>query len=66
LLHSLKGYVTFLSGPDLSQQMIQLEAMSRAKHLAELSVDIGQAIPSLQNLLVEVGQWIEKDLKPAT
>jgi hypothetical protein len=46
--------------------MIQLEAMSRAKHLAELSVDIGQAIPSLQNLLAEVGQWIEKDLKPAT
>lgn len=66
LLHSLKGYVTFLSGPDLSQQMIQLEAMSRAKHLAELSVDIGQAIPPLQNLLAEVGQWIEKDLKPAT
>jgi HPt (histidine-containing phosphotransfer) domain-containing protein len=66
LLHTLKGYVTFLCGPDLSQQMIQLEAMSRAKHLAELSVDIGQAIPSLQNLLVEVGHWIEKDLKPAT
>jgi hypothetical protein len=46
--------------------MIQLEAMSRAKHLAELAVDIGKAIPPLQNLLAEVGQWIEKDLKPAT
>ena len=66
LLHSLKGYVTFLSGPELSQQMIQLEAMSRAKHLAELAVDIAKAIPPLQNLLAEVGQWIEKDLKPAT
>ena len=66
LLHSLKGYVTFLCGPDLSQQMIQLEAMSRAKHLAELAIDIAKAIPPLQNLLAEVGQWIEKDLKPAT
>jgi len=66
LLHSLKGYVTFLCGPELSQQMIQLEAMSRAKHLAELAVEIDKAIPPLQNLLAEVGQWIEKDLKPAT
>ena len=66
LLHSLKGYVTFLCGPDLSQQIIQLEAMSRAKHLAELAIDIAKAIPPLQNLLAEVGQWIKKDLKPAT
>lgn len=66
LLHSLKGYVTFLCGPELSQQMIQLEAMSRAKHLAELAGDIAKAIPPLQSLLSEVGQWIEKDLKPAT
>jgi HPt (histidine-containing phosphotransfer) domain-containing protein len=66
LLHSLKGYVTFLCGPELSQQMIQLEAMSRAKQLADLAVDIAKAIPPLQNLLAEVGQWIEKDLKPAT
>lgn len=66
LLHSLKGYVTFLCGPELSQQMIQLEAMSRAKHLTELALDIGKAIPPLQSLLSEVGQWIEKDLKPAS
>jgi hypothetical protein len=46
--------------------MIQLEAMSRAKQLADLAVDIAKAIPPLQNLLAEVGQWIEKDLKPAT
>ena len=66
LLHSLKGYVTFLSGPQLSQQMIQLEAMSRAKPLNDLALDIVQAIPSLQNLLSEVAQWIENDLNPAT
>jgi HPt (histidine-containing phosphotransfer) domain-containing protein len=66
LLHSLKGYVTFLCGPELSHQMIQLEAMSRAKHLADLAVEIAKAIPPLQSLLSEVGQWIEKDLKPAT
>lgn len=66
LLHSLKGYVTFLCGPELSQQMIQLEAMSRAKKLGDLAVDIAKAIPPLQSLLSEVGQWIEKDLKPAT
>ena len=66
VLHSLKGYVTFLCGPELSQQMIQLEAMSRAKKLGDLAVDIAKAIPPLQSLLSEVGQWIEKDLKPAT
>ena len=46
--------------------MIQLEAMSRAKKLGDLAVDIAKAIPPLQSLLSEVGQWIENDLKPAT
>ncbi len=63
LLHSLKGYVTFLCEPGLSQQMIQLEAMSRSTHLNELIVDVSKTVPSLQILLTEIRQWIDNDLK---
>jgi HPt (histidine-containing phosphotransfer) domain-containing protein len=62
LLHSLKGYVTFLCGPELSQHMIQLEAMSRSTPLAELTIEINKALPLLKNLLAEVGMWIASDL----
>jgi HPt (histidine-containing phosphotransfer) domain-containing protein len=66
LLHSLKGYVTFLCGPELSQQMIQLEAMSRSKNLSELADDIAKTMPSLQSLLSEIQHWIDKDLRAAS
>ncbi|NBS76072.1 MAG: Hpt domain-containing protein [Betaproteobacteria bacterium] len=65
LLHSLKGYVTFLCGPDLSQQMIHLEAMSRSKSLSELADEIAKITPSLQSLLSEIQLWINKDLRAA-
>ena len=66
LLHSLKGYGTFLSGPELSQQVIQLEAMSRTTPLSELVIEIAKVLPSLQSLSSEVGHWIDVDLKTAT
>lgn len=66
LLHSLKGYVTFLSGPELSQQVIQLEAMSRTTPMTELTLEIAKALPSLQSLSSEVRHWIDADLKAAT
>ena len=66
LLHSLKGYGTFLSGPELSQQVIQLEAMSRTTALTELTLEIAKVMPSLQSLSSEVRHWIDADLKAAT
>lgn len=66
LLHSLKGYGTFLSGPKLSQQIIQLEAISRTTPLSELVIEIADVLPSLQSLSSEVGHWIDADLKKAT
>ena len=66
LLHSLKGYVTFLSGPELSQQVIQLEAMSRTTAMTELTQEIAKVLPSLQSLSSEVRHWIDADLKAAT
>jgi len=66
LLHSLKGYGTFLSGPELSQQVIELEAMSRTTTLTELTLEIAKVLPSLQSLSAEVGHWIDVDLKATT
>jgi hypothetical protein len=66
LLHSLKGYGTFLSGPELSQQVIQLEAMSRTTPMMELTLEVAKVLPSLQSLSSEVGHWIDADLKTAT
>jgi HPt (histidine-containing phosphotransfer) domain-containing protein len=66
LLHSLKGYVTFLCGPELSQHMIQLEAISRSTALADVTIEINKAMPLLKSLLSEVGRWIDTDLKSAS
>jgi hypothetical protein len=66
LLHSLKGYGTFLSGPELSQQVIQLEAMSRTTPMMELTLEIAKVLPSLQSLSSEVAHWIDADLKTAS
>ena len=66
LLHSLKGYVTFLCEPKLGEQMIQLEAMSRSKSLSDLADEISKAVPALQTLLTEIQQWIDTDLNTAS
>ena len=57
LLHSLKGYVTFLSKEELSGHVIQLEAMSRQSSLDEVKDRVVQFIPALKTLLSEVSHW---------
>jgi HPt (histidine-containing phosphotransfer) domain-containing protein len=57
LLHSLKGYVTFLSKEELSGHVIQLEAMSRQSPIEEVKTRVLQVMPSLQALLSEVTHW---------
>ena len=62
LLHSLKGYVTFLSKEDLSAQVIQLESMSRQNTMDEVRTMVQQVIPALQSLLAEVTHWKTTEL----
>ena len=57
LLHTLKGYVTFLCTESLGQQLIALEAGSRDKDFAELSSAVNGIVPMLTALLGEVEHW---------
>ncbi len=57
LLHSLKGYVTFLSKEELSAQVIELEAMSRQSAVEQVKTKVQQVIPALKTLLSEVTHW---------
>jgi HPt (histidine-containing phosphotransfer) domain-containing protein len=57
LLHSLKGYVTFLSKEELSGHVIQMEAMSRQSSLDEVKNMVHSVLPSLTTLLSEVSHW---------
>ena len=65
LLHSLKGYVTFLSKEELSAQVIQLEAMSRQSTMEDVRNMVNQVMPSLKNLLSEVTHWKTTSLTKA-
>ena len=62
LLHSLKGYVTFLSKEELSAQVIQLESMSRQNTVEEVRAMVQQVMPALQRLLTEVTHWKTTEL----
>jgi HPt (histidine-containing phosphotransfer) domain-containing protein len=62
LLHSLKGYVTFLSKDDLSAQVIELESVSRQHELDKVRDMVMKVLPSLQQLLAEVSRWKSAEL----
>ena len=57
LLHTLKGYVTFLCTDDLGQQLIQLEAGSRTLDFAQLQTRVNELLPLLTDLHSEVIHW---------
>jgi HPt (histidine-containing phosphotransfer) domain-containing protein len=57
LLHTLKGYVTFLCTESLGQQLISLEAGSRDKDFAQLAPAVSTVLPLLNELLKEVQHW---------
>jgi HPt (histidine-containing phosphotransfer) domain-containing protein len=57
LLHTLKGYVTFLCKDDLGQQLIQLEAASRTLEFTQLKASLVALWPSLTGLHTEVIHW---------
>jgi HPt (histidine-containing phosphotransfer) domain-containing protein len=62
LLHSLKGYVTFLSKDELSTQIIELESVSRQHELDLVRDKVMQVLPSLKQLLSEVSRWKSAEL----
>ncbi|NDC60558.1 MAG: Hpt domain-containing protein [Betaproteobacteria bacterium] len=62
LLHSLKGYVTFLSKDELSAQVIQLELVSRQQELEQVREMVLKVMPSLQQLRSEVTRWKSAEL----
>ena len=57
LLHSLKGYVTFLCKDALGQQLIALEASSRNSDFAQLKPRVDAMLPVLNGLYSEVLHW---------
>ena len=54
LLHTLKGYVTFLCKDALGQQLIALEASSRNSDFAQLKPRVDAMLPVLNGLYSEV------------
>ena len=57
LLHTLKGYVTFLCKDALGQQLIALEARSRGADFAQLQPQVDAMLPALNGLHSEVLHW---------
>ena len=57
LLHTLKGYVTFLCQDALGQQLIALEAGSRHADFAQLKPQVDAMLPVLNGLHSEVLHW---------
>jgi len=57
LLHTLKGYVTFLCKDSLGQQLIELEAISRHKDFEQLKPMVDNVLPDLATLHSEVVHW---------
>jgi HPt (histidine-containing phosphotransfer) domain-containing protein len=57
LLHTLKGYVTFLCKDELAQQLIQLEAASRSLDFSQIQTRVNALSPLLALLHSEVIDW---------
>ncbi len=57
LLHTLKGYVTFLCTEELGQQLIQLEADSRSLDFSQIQTRVNALSPLLSLLHSEVIHW---------
>ncbi len=57
LLHTLKGYVTFLCQDALGQQLIALEVGSRHADFGQLKPQVDAMLPALNGLHSEVLHW---------
>ena len=57
LLHTFKGYVTFLCNDELANQLIQLEASARELTAEQLHPHLHALLPSLTAMQNEVSHW---------
>ena len=59
LLHTLKGYVTFLCNESLANQLIDIEAKAREMNAEQLQPMVNALLPALVNMHREVTDWRE-------
>ena len=59
LLHTLKGYVTFLCNESLASQLIDIEAKAREMTADQLQPMVSALLPALVNMHREVTDWRE-------
>jgi HPt (histidine-containing phosphotransfer) domain-containing protein len=59
LLHTLKGYVTFLCNESLASQLIDIEAKAREMTAEQLQPTVSALLPALVNMHREVTDWRE-------
>lgn len=59
LLHTLKGYVTFLCHDTLANQLIDIESKAREMTAEQLHPLVNAMLPALVNLHREVTDWRE-------
>ena len=57
LLHTLKGYVTFLCSDSLANQLIQIESSARDLTAAQLHPRLLELLPALHSMHREVIDW---------
>jgi HPt (histidine-containing phosphotransfer) domain-containing protein len=60
LLHTLKGYVTFLCNPALANQLIDIETKARQLAADQLKPMVENLLPSLNAMRLEVTDWREQ------
>lgn len=59
LLHTLKGYVTFLCNESFANQLIDIEAKAREMTAEQLQPLVNALLPALVNMHREVTDWRE-------
>ena len=59
LLHTLKGYVTFLCNDGLAKELVDIEASARQLTVEQLKPLVMGLLPSLSNMHREVTEWRE-------
>jgi len=60
LLHTLKGYVTFLCNPALANQLIDVETQARQLTVDQLKPMVENLLPSLNAMRLELNNWREE------
>jgi hypothetical protein len=66
LLHTFKGYITFLCNDELADQLVRLEASARELTAEQLHPDLNKLVPSLAAMHQEVSHWRDHLLQQQT